>query len=89
MPTRSAALTVKVLSSCYGREYTVMMYDVMFNANRFLRVKEEVFWRNYFYRVSLIKQSTQLTSLAQHSGECLQLLSSNAFLIDILVCRHL
>ncbi|XP_071113982.1 synapse-associated protein 1-like isoform X5 [Haliotis cracherodii] len=31
-------------------------------------VKEEVFWRNYFYRVSLIKQSTQLTSLAQSSG---------------------
>ncbi|XP_046580103.1 synapse-associated protein 1-like isoform X2 [Haliotis rubra] len=30
-------------------------------------VKEEVFWRNYFYRVSLIKQSTQLTSLAQSS----------------------
>jgi hypothetical protein len=31
-------------------------------------IKEEVFWRNYFYRVSLIKQSTQLTSLAQHPG---------------------
>lgn len=30
-------------------------------------IKEEVFWRNYFYRVSLIKQSTQLTSLAQHN----------------------
>jgi len=28
------------------------------------RVKEERFWRNYFYRVSLIKQSTQLSSLA-------------------------
>lgn len=28
------------------------------------RVKEEVFWRNYFYRVSLIKQSAQLTALA-------------------------
>lgn len=27
-------------------------------------VKEEVFWRNYFYRVSLIKQSAQLTALA-------------------------
>ncbi|CAG2178746.1 unnamed protein product, partial [Oppiella nova] len=25
-------------------------------------VKEEVFWRNYFYRVSLIKQSTQLSA---------------------------
>lgn len=31
-------------------------------------IKEEQFWRNYFYRVSLIKQSTQLTSLAQHTG---------------------
>jgi len=28
-----------------------------------------MFWRNYFYRVSLIKQSTQLTSLAQHTGK--------------------
>lgn len=30
----------------------------------FQSVKEEVFWRNYFYRVSLIKQSAQLTALA-------------------------
>lgn len=28
------------------------------------QVKEEVFWKNYFYRVSLIKQSAQLTALA-------------------------
>lgn len=27
-------------------------------------VKEEVFWRNYFYRVSLIKLSAQLMALA-------------------------
>ncbi|XP_061176603.1 synapse-associated protein 1-like isoform X2 [Saccostrea echinata] len=32
------------------------------------QIKEEAFWRNYFYRVSLIKQSTQLTSLAQETG---------------------
>lgn len=37
-------------------------------------VKEDVFWRNYFYRVSLIKQSAQLTALAaqqqqQQDGE--------------------
>lgn len=32
------------------------------------QVKEEIFWRNYFYRVSLIKQSAQLTSLAQQTG---------------------
>ncbi|KAM6921158.1 synapse-associated protein 1-like [Xenentodon cancila] len=28
------------------------------------QVSEEIFWRNYFYRVSLIKQSAQLTALA-------------------------
>ncbi|KAK7500101.1 hypothetical protein BaRGS_00008648, partial [Batillaria attramentaria] len=32
------------------------------------KVTEEQFWRNYFYRVSLIKQSTQLTTLAQQAG---------------------
>ncbi|KAL4233174.1 Synapse-associated protein 1 [Mactra antiquata] len=32
------------------------------------QINEETFWRNYFYRVSLIKQSTQLTTLAQQSG---------------------
>ncbi|KAF0042636.1 hypothetical protein F2P81_006168 [Scophthalmus maximus] len=30
----------------------------------YIRVKEEAFWKNYFYRVSLIKQSAQLTALA-------------------------
>ena len=29
------------------------------------RVKEENFWRNYFYRVSLIKQSLQLTAIGK------------------------
>lgn len=32
------------------------------------KVKETTFWRNYFYRVSLIKQSSQLTSLASTTG---------------------
>ncbi|XP_043573206.1 synapse-associated protein 1-like isoform X2 [Chiloscyllium plagiosum] len=32
-------------------------------------VKEEQFWRNYFYRVSLIKQSAQLSSLAACQAE--------------------
>lgn len=32
------------------------------------QVKEDVFWRNYFYRVSLIKQNTELTSLVQENG---------------------
>ena len=30
------------------------------------KVKEEAFWRNYFYRVSLVKQSTQLSSMADN-----------------------
>lgn len=33
------------------------------------KITEENFWRNYFYRVSLIKQSSQLTSLAAKSGD--------------------
>ncbi|XP_059486075.1 synapse-associated protein 1 isoform X2 [Neocloeon triangulifer] len=31
-------------------------------------VNEETFWRNYFYRVSLIKQSNELSSLASEGG---------------------
>jgi hypothetical protein len=31
------------------------------------QVKEEAFWKNYFYRVSLIKQSTQLNALANEN----------------------
>ncbi|KAM3626253.1 uncharacterized protein V6R79_025631 [Siganus canaliculatus] len=57
---------------------TVMLEeDQLLNRMRFdlvpKHVKEEVFWRNYFYRVSLIKQSAQLTALAaqqqQKDGE--------------------
>lgn len=34
-------------------------------------MKEEAFWKNYFYRVSLINQSAQLTALAaQQAAEC-------------------
>jgi hypothetical protein len=36
--------------------------------NVIFRINEETFWRNYFYRVSLIKQSTQLTALAHENG---------------------
>uniref|UniRef100_UPI003AAB74FD synapse-associated protein 1-like n=1 Tax=Centroberyx gerrardi TaxID=166262 RepID=UPI003AAB74FD len=48
---------------------TVMLEeDQLLNRMRFdlvpKHVKEEAFWRNYFYRVSLIKQSAQLTALA-------------------------
>lgn len=31
-------------------------------------IKEELFWRNYFYRVSLIKQSSELSTMAQGRG---------------------
>ncbi|CAF1143957.1 unnamed protein product [Rotaria sordida] len=31
------------------------------------QINEESFWRNYFYRVSLIKQSTQLTALTTNT----------------------
>lgn len=57
---------------------TVMLEeDQLLNRMRFdlvpKHVKEEVFWRNYFYRVSLVKQSAQLTALAaqqqQQDGE--------------------
>ncbi|CAF0853581.1 unnamed protein product [Brachionus calyciflorus] len=33
------------------------------------KINEETFWRNYFYRVSLIKQSTQMESLDGQIGE--------------------
>lgn len=42
----------------YHRVDCLFLYVIHF------RVTEEVFWRNYFYRVSLIKQSAQLTALA-------------------------
>ncbi|XP_053166835.1 synapse-associated protein 1 [Hemicordylus capensis] len=46
----------------------MLQEDELLNRMRFdlvpKHVKEEIFWRNYFYRVSLIKQSAQLTALA-------------------------
>ncbi|XP_067013012.1 synapse-associated protein 1 isoform X2 [Anabrus simplex] len=32
-------------------------------------INEETFWRNYFYRVSLIRQANELSSMAQEGGE--------------------
>lgn len=56
----------------YEQMYPVAM--VMLEEDELLRkmrfhlvpkeVKEEVFWKNYFYRISLIKQSAQLMALA-------------------------
>ncbi|KAK3098010.1 hypothetical protein FSP39_015282 [Pinctada imbricata] len=41
------------------------------------QINEETFWKNYFYRVSLIKQSSQLTYLAQETGSTGELKSSD------------
>lgn len=41
-------------------------------------INEENFWRNYFYRVSLIKQSSQLTTLAQQTGSTGECRASSA-----------
>ncbi|XP_042644201.1 synapse-associated protein 1 isoform X2 [Tyto alba] len=52
----------------YPVAMVMLQEDELLNRMRFdlvpKHVKEEVFWRNYFYRVSLIKQSAQLTALA-------------------------
>ncbi|KAM4796642.1 synapse-associated protein 1 [Rhinophrynus dorsalis] len=52
----------------YPVALVMLQEDELLNRMRFdlvpKLVKEQVFWRNYFYRVSLIKQSAQLTALA-------------------------
>ncbi|KAJ8351829.1 hypothetical protein SKAU_G00233050 [Synaphobranchus kaupii] len=52
----------------YPIALVMLQEDELLNRMRFdlvpKQVKEDVFWRNYFYRVSLIKQSAQLTALA-------------------------
>ncbi|KAL7864154.1 hypothetical protein AOLI_G00155740 [Acnodon oligacanthus] len=52
----------------YPIAQVMLQEDELLNRMRFdlvpKHVKEEMFWRNYFYRVSLIKQSAQLTALA-------------------------
>ncbi|NWU65886.1 SYAP1 protein, partial [Pterocles burchelli] len=52
----------------YPVALVMLQEDHLLNRMRFdlvpKHIKEEVFWRNYFYRVSLIKQSAQLTALA-------------------------
>ncbi|XP_030627822.1 synapse-associated protein 1-like [Chanos chanos] len=58
----------------YPVALVMLQEDELLNKMRFdlvpKHVKEDVFWRNYFYRVSLIKQSAQLTALtAQETAE--------------------
>ncbi|XP_033482446.1 synapse-associated protein 1-like [Epinephelus lanceolatus] len=65
------------MEQMYPLAAVMLEEDQLLNRMRFdlvpKQVKEEVFWRNYFYRVSLIKQSAQLTALAaqqqQKEGE--------------------
>lgn len=67
-------LTLTVFSSCASthksgviKDEKILCHhrgDCLFLHVIHFRVKEEVFWKNYFYRVSLIKQSAQLTALA-------------------------
>lgn len=56
------------MDQMYPLAAVMLEEDQLLNRMRFdlvpKHVKEDVFWRNYFYRVSLIKQSAQLTALA-------------------------
>lgn len=56
-------------STSYPVAMAMLQEDQKLNKMRFelvpKHVKEEAFWRNYFYRVSLIKQSAQLSSMEQ------------------------
>ncbi|XP_012944112.1 synapse-associated protein 1 [Aplysia californica] len=61
-------------NSCYPVALATLQEDKNLQKMRFdlvpKVVNEETFWRNYFYRVSLIRQSSQLaSSLAQKSGK--------------------
>nr|CAB3266748.1 synapse-associated protein 1 [Phallusia mammillata] len=51
------------------------------------KIKEELFWRNYFYRVSLIKQSAQLSSLTElqktGAGEAASSASSTSSIVMV------
>nr|XP_040060568.1 synapse-associated protein 1-like [Gasterosteus aculeatus aculeatus] len=63
------------MEQMYPLAAVMLEEDQLLNRMRFdlvpKQVKEEVFWRNYFYRVSLVKQSAQLTALAaqQHQKD--------------------
>lgn len=42
------------------------------------KIKEEMFWKNYFYRVSLIKQSAQLSTLTEMQKSATEVASSES-----------
>ncbi|KPP78461.1 synapse-associated protein 1-like [Scleropages formosus] len=56
------------LDQMYPVALVMLQEDQLLRMMRFdlvpKHVKEDVFWRNYFYRISLIKQSAQLSELA-------------------------
>ncbi|CAF3323306.1 unnamed protein product [Rotaria socialis] len=56
------------MTTCYPVALAILEVDENLKQMRFdlvpKQINEELFWRNYFYRVSLIKQATQLTALA-------------------------
>lgn len=59
--------TLSLHRSCVVKKKNIYIFFhnvTSYSSVIYFRVKEEVFWKNYFYRVSLIKQSAQLTELA-------------------------
>ncbi len=42
-------------------------------------LKEDAFWRNYFYRISLVRQSVQLSILANQPVDDEAILSDHTF----------
>jgi hypothetical protein len=52
-------------------------------------VKEDEFWRNYFYRLNLIKQSFDLKDLVSLMFLCLQvIISMNHLLLAFVSSKH-
>ncbi|KAK7913186.1 hypothetical protein WMY93_013397 [Mugilogobius chulae] len=51
-------------------------------------VKEDVFWRNYFYRVSLIKQSAQLTAWQRNNSNNVRPKTPPVSIIDVKKPQH-
>ena len=67
------------LDSCFGQAMLMLSEDSRLKKLRFVlvptKISEEDFWRNYFYRVHLVKQSVQLGTMKReekgdgHDGE--------------------
>ena len=61
------------LDNCFGQAMLMLSEDSRLKQIRFVlvptQISEEAFWRNYFYRVHLIKQSVQLGTLKREEKE--------------------